>query len=222
MTAEKFIYVVRHGQTYFNKLARMQGWCDTPLTPEGAENIRALGRGLQHVTFSDAFSSDAGRTQATTRLILDENKQTVPLVTIEPKLREWGFGSWEGRDETLFFNEVTQLQKNDPAQLAAGEPISFEALADAIGALDTEGWSETYPDLKQRTWDGFLSLAAAAQGENTLVVSHGLTIALFLSFIQPDVRAIGLANGSVTKLRFAAGQFELLELNSLAYMEAGQ
>lgn len=25
------VYMIRHGQTYFNKYRRMQGWCDSPL-----------------------------------------------------------------------------------------------------------------------------------------------------------------------------------------------
>ena len=29
------LYFVRHGQTYLNKYKNMQGWSDTPLTPEG-------------------------------------------------------------------------------------------------------------------------------------------------------------------------------------------
>lgn len=29
---ETNLYIVRHGKTMFNTLARVQGWCDTPLT----------------------------------------------------------------------------------------------------------------------------------------------------------------------------------------------
>ena len=28
------LYFLRHGQTYLNKYKKMQGWSDTPLTPE--------------------------------------------------------------------------------------------------------------------------------------------------------------------------------------------
>ena len=28
-------YYVRHGQTLFNILGRLQGWCDSPLTEKG-------------------------------------------------------------------------------------------------------------------------------------------------------------------------------------------
>ena len=36
---ETNLYIVRHGKTMFNTLARVQGWCDTPLTKSGREGI---------------------------------------------------------------------------------------------------------------------------------------------------------------------------------------
>ena len=29
------LYLMRHGQTLFNTLNRIQGWCDSPLTEKG-------------------------------------------------------------------------------------------------------------------------------------------------------------------------------------------
>ena len=43
-------YVVRHGQTLFNVMGKVQGWCDTPLTDEGVRAAEALGLrgGIDH------------------------------------------------------------------------------------------------------------------------------------------------------------------------------
>ncbi|MBC1406132.1 histidine phosphatase family protein, partial [Listeria welshimeri] len=62
MTKKLALYFVRHGQTYLNKNLRMQGWADTPLTPEGAEIVRQSGRGLSDTEFVAAYSSDLHRT----------------------------------------------------------------------------------------------------------------------------------------------------------------
>ena len=35
------LYVLRHGQTEFNLQHRVQGRCDSPLTPLGVEQARA-------------------------------------------------------------------------------------------------------------------------------------------------------------------------------------
>ena len=60
-SGEMTFYVVRHGQTLFNVMGKVQGWCDTPLTDEGVRAAEALGRGLAGVDFTAAFSSDSGR-----------------------------------------------------------------------------------------------------------------------------------------------------------------
>lgn len=32
-------YLMRHGQTLFNTLNRIQGWCDSPLTEKGQDKL---------------------------------------------------------------------------------------------------------------------------------------------------------------------------------------
>ena len=64
-------YVVRHGQTLFNVMGKVQGWCDTPLTPEGVAGAEALGRGLADVEFARVFSSDSGRAVQTASALLE-------------------------------------------------------------------------------------------------------------------------------------------------------
>ena len=41
------LYLVRHGKTVFNTTGRLQGWSDSPLTPEGCQVAENLGRGLE-------------------------------------------------------------------------------------------------------------------------------------------------------------------------------
>ena len=35
---------MRHGQTYFNIWHKIQGWCDSPLTPEGIKQAQNAGK----------------------------------------------------------------------------------------------------------------------------------------------------------------------------------
>ena len=35
-------YLMRHGQTLFNTLNRIQGWCDSPLTEKGQDQARQV------------------------------------------------------------------------------------------------------------------------------------------------------------------------------------
>lgn len=41
------LYLTRHGKTMLNTTGRMQGWCDSPLTEDGAAVAEKLGRGLK-------------------------------------------------------------------------------------------------------------------------------------------------------------------------------
>ena len=36
------LYLMRHGQTLFNTLNRIQGWCDSPLTEKGRDQARQV------------------------------------------------------------------------------------------------------------------------------------------------------------------------------------
>lgn len=38
------IYLMRHGQTYFNLWHKIQGWVDLPLTEEGINQAKEMGR----------------------------------------------------------------------------------------------------------------------------------------------------------------------------------
>ncbi len=36
----KTLYLMRHGQTLFNSLGKIQGWCDSPLTEAGKSEAK--------------------------------------------------------------------------------------------------------------------------------------------------------------------------------------
>ena len=95
--AETNLYIVRHGKTMFNTLARVQGWCDTPLTQSGRDGIHYVGLGLQDTKFEEAYSSDSGRAIETMRILLSEHPdgKDIPY-HVDPRIREWCFGSLEG------------------------------------------------------------------------------------------------------------------------------
>jgi glucosyl-3-phosphoglycerate phosphatase len=97
------ILVLRHGETEWNREGRMQGGCDSPLTPLGQAQSMAMGRLLarQGVTSltHDVLSSPQGRAVATAEIIHAQLGRTVAVqspVRIEPRLREIAMGQWSG------------------------------------------------------------------------------------------------------------------------------
>lgn len=94
------IYLVRHGETVWNQAGRQQGHLDSPLTPKGMEQARAVGRRLRQI-LADAptivlESSPLGRARATARLIAAELGIAAGDIRPAPLLREHSLGAWEG------------------------------------------------------------------------------------------------------------------------------
>lgn len=93
----KRLYLMRHGQTLFNKQHKIQGWCDAPLTPLGikqALNTKAYFE-KNNIQFDHAYSSTSERACDTLELVCSLPYQRVK------GLKEWNFGAFEGKDECL-------------------------------------------------------------------------------------------------------------------------
>ena len=74
------LYLVRHGQTDWNKEKRLQGQEDIPLNDFGRHLAKETGIGLRNVRFDLCFSSDLKRALETANLILDEGSSKVPII----------------------------------------------------------------------------------------------------------------------------------------------
>ncbi|AEV15199.1 Alpha-ribazole-5'-phosphate phosphatase [Thermus sp. CCB_US3_UF1] len=80
------LWLVRHGETLWNREGRLLGWTDLPLTPLGEAQARALQGLLPPLP---AYSSDLSRALRTALLAGFSPTPT-------PSLREIHFGSLEG------------------------------------------------------------------------------------------------------------------------------
>ncbi len=55
------LYIVRHGQTLFNLMGRIQGWCDSPLTQKGIEQAKNLRLFFNDIPLSAGYYSGSER-----------------------------------------------------------------------------------------------------------------------------------------------------------------
>lgn len=88
------LYLIRHGETEYNKLKKNQGQIDIPLNEYGRELARKTGEGLADVPFDLCFCSPLSRARKTAELILEG--RNVPIIT-DQRLIEISFGRYEGR-----------------------------------------------------------------------------------------------------------------------------
>lgn len=87
------LYIIRHGETDWNKQKRLQGQSDTMLNEYGIELAEITAKALKDVQFDYIFSSPLKRAYKTAEIIRGE--RNVPIVT-DDRLKEIGFGINEG------------------------------------------------------------------------------------------------------------------------------
>ena len=198
------IYMVRHGQTFLNKYNRLQGWCDSPLTPKGMEDAHSAGRHLAHINFDHASHSDTTRAMRTCRYILEENIASNDITPKEIRnFREQSFGYFEGNDSSQVW---TMLGAQHGGYRSYNELIANYSLGktrDFLNEIDPFKDAETDEQYWARINAGFDHLRRHRQdGENILLVSHSITIRSIVDRFAPELGAaeLGPRNGSVTKL----------------------
>jgi broad specificity phosphatase PhoE len=94
------IYLVRHGETTWNREGRQQGHHDSPLTETGIEQARAAGRTLRHaipeIRAACIETSPLGRARQTAVILAEALGLDVDAVLVAPLLAEHHLGRWEG------------------------------------------------------------------------------------------------------------------------------
>ncbi|MBZ5585876.1 MAG: histidine phosphatase family protein [Acidobacteriia bacterium] len=86
------IWLIRHGETEWSRSGAHTGRTDLPLTAAGGENAAKLGRFLAGRPFALVLSSPLQRARETCRLAGYGG-----AAQIDPNLREWDYGDYEGR-----------------------------------------------------------------------------------------------------------------------------
>jgi len=173
------IYYIRHGETDWNALGRLQGVQDVPLNDLGRRQSAGSGRIL-----ADLFARD-GRSEASLEFVaspLGRARQTMELVrdvlrlppgeyAVDDRLREIGYGEWEG-------STLAQAQEEDP---------------DLFARRRVEKWTvsppggENYVSVQARMSDWYNQLVA-----DTVAVAHGGTaraLMVALGFETPESAA---------------------------------
>ena len=87
------LYIVRHGETDWNKARRVQGFSDIPLNEYGRHLARQTAEGMKEIRFDLAYTSPLIRARETAEIILEG--RNIPLIESDG-IKEMGFGAYEG------------------------------------------------------------------------------------------------------------------------------
>ena len=188
------IFLVRHGETDWNRAHKLQGREDIPLNTNGIRQGKLCGQALESVHFSGAFSSPLQRAVRTAELILEAGKEKhgdVPELRILEELTERDFGSAAGTDYSGR-NVFAEFPRDDDA----------EALSDVrkrmVGAV-----------IKAARLAGE---AGAPEDGNILILSHGAAITQVLCHLGAPA-GFKLINLSINVLEYKDGVLSLVDRN---------
>ena len=197
------IFLIRHGETEWNKQGRLQGTSDVHLSPEGFHQAITLA---EHAPFTHAdaiYSSDLARAMETAKIVAERFNLTVKPM---PELREMNYGDWEGR----LISELT-----------AEFPKTFgKFFTDPERCHPPHG--ETFLACQARVMIGIRDIIANHEGQKVIVVSHGAAIRLILgaALDMPihKLWAISQSNTALNVLRVDDGEFTVELVNSMLHL----
>ena len=190
------LLLVRHGETDWNRDGRWQGGSDTRLNDVGREQARALAQQLDG-EIDVLYSSDLARARETAEIVAAKLGLEVRL---DPRLRERGFGSWEGLTTT----EIEERFADAHRRWLAGE---------GAGADD----AEAFEDFSARVEDFLSDVLRLHPGEEVLVISHGGSIRVIhalaagVDYVRDHRLIPGVPNCSVARYGARDGKLAPLD-----------
>lgn len=150
------VYIMRHGETDWNRLNKIQGRVDIPLNESGRNLARITAQKLREVPFAAAYTSPLVRAKETAQIVMGERQ--APIVE-DQRIAELAFGKGEGMRAkengvyvSVFENFFEHPERYEP--LIGGETLTH--LCERTGAF----WDEL---IGREEW----------QDKTILVSTHG-------------------------------------------------
>lgn len=155
------VLLARHGETTWNRKARVQGWAPTPLTARGRAQARQLAAEVAPASPDRIYASDLRRTRQTVAPVAE---RTGVDPVYESAWRERDFGRLQGLSKHGLYERFPDYSVSERGMEGArARPESGESVVDVYERV-TERWESLAESLDP--------------GETVLVVTHGGPIRL--------------------------------------------
>lgn len=193
--------IIRHGQTEWNRVGRLMGISDIPLTPLGKKQAQMTAQYLKNYPI-DAIVTSPLKRAAETAEILSASHKNADFVTLQ-ELRERSFGKLEG----LFYEEVNSRYP----QLTIGTWWQYPNFRPPDG--------ESLEEVLVRADRAIHILLRTYAGKTVAVVSHGTFIRNFIAKLldipRAEINTYGFDNASISVVRVTSLGGEAHILNML-------
>ena len=208
MTTTQILFI-RHGETAWNRIKRIQGHIDIPLADTGLAQAQRLAVRLAREAHEgqriDAiYSSDLMRAQQTAQPFADA--LGLPL-RLHEGLRERAYGVFQGHDsteiETLFPDAYAAWQTRDPGFAPDG--------------------GESQRAFYHRVLHALEPIVAAHQGERIACVAHGGVLDCVYRFANgldlSAPRSYQLLNTSINVVDYVDGRAQVVQWADVSHLD---
>jgi len=184
MFESKELYFVRHGQTEWNAIRRMQGQWNSDLSELGRRQADINGEFLVSRNIQYMVASSLDRTQQTAEII---DAHLGIGFDVDDRIKEWHCGDWSGE-------MWDRVKDRWPDEFAAWQADQFFYRGPN---------AENYPDMVARA-QPFLAELLAKPYSKVAVVSHGMIgrvlVGTLLSMAPEEMLAFSQGNDTVFHL----------------------
>ncbi|MCR1898058.1 histidine phosphatase family protein [Irregularibacter muris] len=198
------LYLIRHGETLWNRKGKAQGMKDIQLTDVGIRQANYLAEHLKNENIDIIYASDLSRAYDTAEIIGKHiNKSVIPL----PGIREMNFGQWEG----LTTNEIKEKYHgifNDWSLKPHNTQIPE---------------AETLLQVQTRSLKAVKEIIEKNPNKNIVMVSHGVAIkTIIFGLLDIDLsyyKKIRQDNTAINIIDFKKDYNVLVQLNDTCHLK---
>lgn len=145
--------ILRHGQTKWNTIQKIQGSKNSPLTDIGKTDTKKWAKQLASYKWDRIIASDLGRVRETVAIL---NKHLNLPVLYDKRLREQSWGEWEGLT-------LPQLKADHGKELRVREAEDWNFSAPG---------GETRTEVQKRTFAALQDAGEQWKGQRILIITH--------------------------------------------------
>lgn len=185
------ICLVRHGETDWNSIRKIQGRTDIPINETGIRQAKDCSHFLNEFQWNVLVSSPLIRARQTAEIIKEELK--LPIIVMENFI-ERNYGAIEG--------------------------LTIEERSKLFPDLRCPG-QESIEIVRERVMEGIEELHRLYQNKKIILVAHGGVINVILSILSNGMIGTGktgLSNGSLSNIYFDEGKWKVKNYNQVSHL----
>ncbi len=196
------MFLVRHAESTWNRLKKIQGQRDPQLSPYGKKEAKLLAKRFKGLQFAAVYSSPLKRAQETARVIVGKRAE----IECVDEPTEVGLGDWEGRT-------LNQIRRK------FGE--TFDRWAVRPSRIRIPG-GEDFKEFKKRVGKALRGIERRHKEGNVLVVCHGGVISTYVTALlnlpPDDVWCLTVKNASLTIVEVNPDIHKLITFNDISHL----